>query len=416
MKGIERLLAVAALLSAAGLAASASFAQDLRVTVWTGNKAQLDMLAGFADGFKKTHPDVNIKFETIPAGDYTQKLTFQLAGGNAPDLGWIMEDSAPAFESAGALADLAPTLKATPNYDLADFSAPAMGLWQTGDKVWGIPFSTSPFVLFYNKDLFGKAGLEDPAQLAVKGQWTMDKWREDAKTIKQKTGTWGFEFKDGQGYDTRVMHAIMPPIRAYGGFAWKGNECGFDKPQAVAAMTVLHDMVYKDRSIVPPGDQSDYFAGNAAMTINQISRIPLLAKVNFKWGIAPLPSGPAGASPVIGQAAFVVFSQSKHKDIAMQALAYFTNKANVTTMAKYFPPARKAVLNDPAFVNSNPAIPPAEMKFVADAIANGKVLPSNVHSPQILAAMAPRIDTFWTADADPQKAMDAVCAAVKPLL
>ena len=374
------------------------------------------MFAGFADGFKKTHPDANINFETIPAADYTQKLTFQLAGGNAPDLGWIMEDSAPAFEDAGALVDLGPTLKGMYDYNFADFSAPAMGLWQDGDKVWGIPFSTSPFMLFYNKDLFDKAGLEDPGTLASKGEWTMEKWREAAKTIKEKTGVWGFEFKDGQGYNSRIMHAMMPPIRAYGGYAWKGKECGFDKPEAVAAMTVLHDMVYKDQSIVPPGDQSDYFAGNAAMTINQISRIPLLTKVSFKWGIAPLPSGPAGASPVIGQAAFVVFAQGKNKDLAAQALAYITDKANVATMGKYFPPARKSVLADPAFINSNPTIPPQMMKFVADAIANGKVLPSSVHSPQILAAMAPRVDAFWKADADPQKAMEGVCAAVQPLL
>lgn len=415
MKSITKGLAAAALIGA-GLIATAASAEDLRVTVWTGNAQQLAMFDGFAAAFKKTHPDVNIKFETIPAGDYTQKLTFQLAGGNAPDLGWIMEDSAPAFEDAGALVDLSSTLKDNADYDFADFSQPAMGLWETGDKVWGIPFSTSPFMIYYNKDLFDKAGLEDPGTLAAKGEWTMDAWREDAKTIKDKTGVWGFEFKDGQGYDTRIMHAMMPPIRAYGGFAWNGKECGFNKPEAVAAMTVLHDMVYEDKSIVPPGDQSDFFAGNAAMTINQISRVPNLANASFKWGLAPLPTGPAGASPVIGQAAFVVFAQGKHKDLAAEFLAFVTNKDNVKTMAKYFPPARKSVLADPDFVNGNPAIPADQMKFVADAIANGKVLPSSVHSPQILAAMKPKIDAFWRADADPQKAMDAVCAAIEPLL
>jgi multiple sugar transport system substrate-binding protein len=414
MKTIFSLAAMGGL--ALALSAGAASATDLRVTVWTGSKPQIDMFNAMADGFKKTHPDVNVKFETIPAGDYTQKLTFQLAGGNVPDVAWIMEDSAPAFEQAGLLVDLAPTLEKTEGYDLADFSKPAMGLWQTGDKVWAIPFSTSPFVIYYNKTLFDKAGLPDPGQLADQNQWTMDKWREDAKAIKDKTGTWGFEFKDGQGYDTRMMHAMMPPIRAYGGYAWKDKTCGFDKPEAVAAMTVLHDMVYKDKSTVPPGDQSDFFAGNAGMTINQLSRVPALAKVDFKWGIAPLPTGPAGAAPVIGQAAFAVFSQGKNKDLAVQLLAYLTNKENVATMAKYFPPARKSVLNDPAFVNSNPAVPPAQMKYVADAIANGRVLPSNIHAPQITAAMAPRVDAFWKPDADPQKAMDAVCAAISPLL
>jgi multiple sugar transport system substrate-binding protein len=56
------------------------------------------------------------------------------------------------------------------------------------------------------------------------------------------------------------------------------------------------------------------------------------------------------------------------------------------------------------------------MKYVAEAIANGHVLPSNVNIPQISAAMKPRIDAFWKPDADPQKAMGAVCAAIQQFL
>jgi multiple sugar transport system substrate-binding protein len=414
MKTLIKVLAAAALSTASMVIAA--HAADLRVTVWTGSAPQLAMFASFADGFKKTHPDVNIKFETIPAANYTQKLTFQLAGGNVPDLGWIMEDAAPAFEQAGLLMDLKPTLEKTENYDLADFSQPAMGLWQGDGKIYAIPFSTSPFMIYFNKTLFDKAGLDDPLQLAAKGQWTMEKWREDAKTLKDKTGVWGFEFKDGEGYDSRILHAMMPPIRAYGGYAWQDGQCGFDKPKAVEAMTILHDMVYKDKSIVPPGVQDDFFAGNAAMTINQISRVPNLADAKFKWGIAPLPSGPAGESPVIGQAGFAVFKQGKHPELAAEFLAYMTDKQNVRIMDKYFPPARKSVLQDKQFVEGNPAIPPAQMKYVAEAIANGRVLPSNVNIPQISAAMKPKVDAFWKPDADPKKAMNGVCSAIQQFL
>ncbi|HVW92764.1 MAG TPA: sugar ABC transporter substrate-binding protein [Devosia sp.] len=415
MNTLTRTIAAATML-AGGLLASTAYATDLRVTVWVSAKEQLDMLNGFAAGFKKTHPDVNVTFESIPAANYTQKLTLEIAGGNTPDLGWIMEDSAPTFEQAGVLMDLAPTLKNTPDYDFADFSAPAMGLWQNNGKVYAIPFSTSPFLIYYNKTLFDQARVEDPEQLAAKGEWTMDKFREVAKAIKDATGVYGFEFKDGQGYESRVMHAIMPPIRAYGGDAWVNGQCGLDTDQAVAAMTVLHDMVFKDKSIVPPGDQSDFFAGAAAMTINQISRVPTLKTANFKWGLAPLPTGPAGAAPIIGQAAIAVFASGKNAQIAADFAAYMTNKQNVATMAKFFPPARKSVLADKAFLTSNPAISAAQMQYVADGIANGKVLPSNVKSPQILAAMAPKIDAFWKADADPKQAMQAVCSVVKPLL
>jgi multiple sugar transport system substrate-binding protein len=414
MKAAIKTLAVSAV--ALGLISTSLSAAELRVTVWTGNKAQLDMLNGFGAAFTKTHPDVTVKFETIPAGDYTQKLTFQMAGGNPPDIAWMMEDAAPAFENAGVLMDIGPALKAAEGYDLADFSKAAMGLWSNGDKVYGIPFSTSPSMILYNKTLFDQAKLEDPATLADKGEWNMEKFREVAKTIKEATGKWGFEFKDGQGYETRMMHAVMPPIRVYGGFAWQDKQCGFNKPEAVAAMKQLHDMVFTDKSIVPPGEQGDFFSGNSAMTINQISRAPNLSTAGFEWGIAPLPTGPAGASPVIGQGGLVIFGQGKQTKLAAEFLAFMTNKENTATMAKFFPPARQSVLNDKVFTEGNPIIKPKQMAYVADAIANGRVLPSHEHSPQILAALAPRMDAFWKADADAQKSMDAVCAAIQPLL
>jgi multiple sugar transport system substrate-binding protein len=396
---------------------TAATAQDLRVTVWTGNAAHLEMLNGFAESFTATRPGVSVTFETIPAADYTQRLTFQLAGGNAPDLGWIMEDAAPAFIDAGVLIDVGPALRADADYDFADLSEPALGLWVDGDAVYGVPFSTSPFMTFYNLDLFEAAGLEDPLTLAERGEWTMDKLRETALALRTaNASTWGLEFKDGQGYDSRFMHTMVPAIRAYGGFAWEDNVCGFASDEAVAAMTFLHEMVYQDRSVPPPGEIGDFFSGNAGMTVNQISRASVLATAGFEWGIAPLPTGPAGAAPVIGQAGIGVFTGSSNQELATEFLAHWTNQENVATMAQFFPPARQSVLDGDGFVNSNPLIPAGQMRHVAAAIADGKVLPSHVRAPQIMAAMAPRVDTMWRADADVGRALTAICDAITPQL
>ncbi|MGV8935866.1 MAG: ABC transporter substrate-binding protein [Allorhizobium sp.] len=399
------------------MSTAAVLATDLRMTVWTGSEAHLKMLNGIAESFKKTHPDVNVQFETVPVNDYTQKLTFQVAGGNPPDIAWMMEDAAPAFENANLLMDLGPTLKAAEGYDFADFSQPAMGLWQTGETVHGIPFSTSPFLIYYNKDMFDKAGLEDPQALAAKGEWNMETFQQVSKKLTEANpGKWGFEFKDGEGYASRMTHAFLPPIRAYGGDIWSNKECGFDKPEAVKAVKQLHDMVFKDKSIVPPGEQGDYFSGNSAMTVNQISRASKMAEAGFKWGIAPLPSGPGGESPVIGQAGLVVFAQGKNTEIAAEFVAHMTNKENVAIMAQFFPPARKSVLEADAFINGNKLVAPEMMKYVADAIANGRVHPAHEKAPQILAAMAPRVDALWKADADVDAAIKDICTAIQPLL
>ncbi|NMG39036.1 extracellular solute-binding protein [Chelativorans sp. ZYF759] len=414
MKSVVKSITLSAL--ALGMMSSALAAAELRFTVWTGNQAHLTMLNEIAESFKETHPEVTVRFETIPAGDYTQRLTFQLAGGNPPDAGWMMEDAASTFANAGVLENLAPALNAAEGYDLADFSEPAMGLWRGDDEVWGVPFSTSPFVIFYNKDMFDAAGLDDPLALAARGEWDMDKFQEVAKELTEANDAWGFEFKDGQGYDSRIMHALMPPIRAYGGDVWANQECGFDKPEAIAAVQQLHDMVFTDRSIVPPGENGDFFSGNAAMTINQISRASLMADAGFEWGIAPLPTGPGGEAPVIGQAAIVVFAAGRQKELAAEFVAHMTNEANVAKMAQFFPPARNSVLSSEAFTTSNNLIPAEQMEVVGEAIATGNVLPSHERSPQILAAMRPRVDALWRAEANVEDSLKAVCAAIQPLL
>ncbi len=398
------------------LAGTPVAAEDLRFTLWTGNEAHLKMFNAIADDFKQTHPDVNVIFETIPAADYVQKLTFQLAGDNAPDLGWLGEEPAPTFVDANVLEDIGPALRANADYNFDDFSSQAMGLWVDGEAVYGIPFSTSPFMIYYNKTMFDAAGAEDPLTLSKKGEWTWEKLREVAKQVSEANGKWGFELKDGEGYDSRIMHALMPPIRAYGGYAWQDGECGFDEPEAIAAVTLLHDMIFKDKTIVPPGETGDFFAGDSAMTINQISRASRLTEAGFEWGIAPLPAGPAGEAPVVGQAGVVVFAQGDQKELATEFVAHMTNAKNVETMAQYFPPARQSVLDGTVFTDANPAIPAEQMANVKAAINNGKVLPSHERMPQILAAIKPRSDALMRADADVTKALQDLCAAIQPEL
>ncbi|MBS9721229.1 sugar ABC transporter substrate-binding protein [Tianweitania sp. BSSL-BM11] len=413
MKGILKLAA-----SAIVLMATQASAEDLRVAVYTSSEPHLKLLNQLADKFKASHPDVNVRFETIPVADYTQKLSFQVAGGKAPDVAWMMEDAAPAFIEANILMDLTPVLQAFPDYDLADFTDPAMALWRKGDQVYGVPFSTSPFLIYYNKAMFDKAGLEDPKQLAEKGEWTMAKFQDvSKKLVAANPGKYAFEFKDGEGYASRMTHALLPPIRAYGGDLWEDGKCGMDSPAAVKAVQQIHDMVFKDKTIVPPGTQGDYFSGNSAMTVNQISRASKMAEAGFEWGVAPLPTGPNGEEgPVIGQAGFVVFDASPNKELAAELVAQMTDKEGVAALAQFFPPARRSVLSSDAFLNKNQYLSPQMMGFVADGIEKGRVVAAHEKVPQILAAMKPRVDALWRPDADVAKSLQGVCAAIQPLL
>jgi multiple sugar transport system substrate-binding protein len=386
---------------------------ELRFVTWTGNQAQLDLLGTFAKEFaQKSGKNVTVKFETIAFAEYNTKLALQLQSSTPPDAGWILETSAPAFVEGNLLLDLSAAMKP---YNPADFSEPAMELWKKGGKVYAVPFSTSPFVIFFNRDLIAKAGMASPDELMARGDWSLAKFREIALKVKKATGVYGFQGVDGQAYDARIWHNLIPFIRGFGGDAWLDDgTVMINSEKSIAGVNFFRDMLLVDASVVPPGDQSDFYNGAAAMTVGQLSRVSKLAGVSWKWGMATLPAGPAINSQVIGQAGMGVFAKGRNAALAADLVAYMTSESCVARMAGIWPPARKSVLDSGAFLTSNPAVAPAVMKSViANAINVGNVLPAHKNFTQIDMESKAEFDKLWKASANVKGVMDAVAAIVK---
>lgn len=418
MKIIARFL-IALTLLLLTLAASAQDAVTLRFTVWIpADAAQMETLNAIAAAYSEQNPNVTVQFDFIPFGDYESVLTLQLSGSNPPDAGWLVERSAPTFIGAGVVADLAPVLTADADYDFADFAASAMGLWQEGESIYGIPFSNSPFVFIYNRTLFEEAGVATPDALLADDAWTWEAVAEAADAIEAATDAYGFQSNDAGLYTGNFWITLVPLLRAYGGDAWDAeNVCQFNSEGSVAALTLLHQMIFTDESAVPPGTEVDFFAGGAAMTLGQLSRVARLAEATFEWDIAPLPAGSAGSPAVIGQAAIAVFNNSRNRDRAIDFVKFMTAQSGVAQLARFFPPARSSVIESEAFYAANPLIAPEQIEgVVAQAILNGQVLPAHPNFPSIELTVRPLLDTLWTPDADVQAITDSICGAIQPLL
>ena len=392
---------------------------NLRFTIWSSNAAHLTMLNGFAAAYKTTHPNVTVTFDTIPFADYATKLAVQLAGSNPPDAGWMPESLAVPFLEAGAMSDLGPRVKNDAQYDFADLSKPAMGLYLKGDAVMGIPFSTSPHFVFYNIDLFTKAGIDTPDKMYANKQWTWANLAKAAKTIKDKTNVYGFQSVSAGIYKEYLTQSLAEFTRAWGGDIWdaEGKTCLLNKPESVASIQWYYDMVFKDKSAVPPGEEVDFFSGGAAIRPGYLSEVSRLEKATFKWGVIRLPEGPAGWSSVIGQSSIVAFKASRNQEAVIDFIAFMTNKDNSKTMAQFFPSIRKSVLESPEFLKANPLVPPDMMKdHVVPSIASGKLLPTHSNFEKIRLAITPIFDAMWKPNANVQTSMDKACEAMKPLL
>lgn len=381
---------------------------EIKIATWTANTDQIALLQSFVDEFaEKEGIEIQAQFESIDFGEYNTKLSLELQGSEAPDVFWVLETSAPAFIQSGLLAELDEALA---EYNPDDFSAKAMELWQKDGKTYAVPFSTSPFFILYNADLFAAAGIATPEELAAEGNWNWDTFREASKAVKDATGVWGYQTVDGGGYDVRILHNLCPIIRSYGGDAWTSDgQILINTPESVAAVQLFHDMVYVDGSVVPPGDQSNFFAGAAAMTAAQVSRVSNLSEADFAWGVAPMPAGPMGDVPIIGQAGIGAYSKGDNVEIAKKLVAYMTSESCVARMAGIWPPARKSVLESPDFLASQPLLTEEQMDAaVGSSIETGRVLPSHVMYPQIEVESRIVWDRLWTPNADVQAVLDGV--------
>jgi multiple sugar transport system substrate-binding protein len=55
--------------------ASAQEAVNLRMTIWSANEAHLKLFNDMAAGFKQSHPNVTVTYESLPFETYTTALT-----------------------------------------------------------------------------------------------------------------------------------------------------------------------------------------------------------------------------------------------------------------------------------------------------------------------------------------------------
>ncbi|GGN80732.1 ABC transporter substrate-binding protein [Actinoplanes lobatus] len=143
------------------VAATTSCAANGELTMWErsgGNKDMVDMLVA---AWNTKNPDCKIALTYIPHTEMVGKIAQGIASGQVPDLMGMDLIYAPQFEKAGQLVDLTDRIRAWP--ELATASSGHMTVATYDQRLYGVPLYADVSALFYNKDLFKKAGL-DPAK------------------------------------------------------------------------------------------------------------------------------------------------------------------------------------------------------------------------------------------------------------
>ncbi len=142
-----------------------------------GHEEDLDAIKA---AFEAANPDVKVQIETTPYDDYFTKLQTAVAGGTAGDAFELNYENFVTYSSNGSLAPLK-------NVETASYKPSLLEAFSADGTQYGLPESFSNVVLFYNKDLFAKAGVDEPT-----ADWTWaDEQAAAEKLTDEKAGVWG---------------------------------------------------------------------------------------------------------------------------------------------------------------------------------------------------------------------------------
>ena len=137
-----------------------------------------------ADAFMKEHPEIKIETWNAPWNDYFTKIQSLWASGDAkavPDIAFLWPT--PKYAAEGVLENLDPYIQKS-GYDLNDYWGGLLESAKYQGSVYGLPRDNEVNILYYNKDLFDKAGVKYPDE-----NW---KWRRPAGRGREadREGRW----------------------------------------------------------------------------------------------------------------------------------------------------------------------------------------------------------------------------------
>lgn len=286
----------------------------ITLAAW-GNSSEQKRLKNVLKAFEEKYPSIQVNPNFI-ASQYMDVLKSRLIGGNAADVFYLDAFVAPQLIETGVLQPLDEFIK--PSFHLEDFHDPMLKAFQKDGHIYGIPKDFSTLALFYNKELFAKAGLQEPPK-------TWDELREYSRIITEKTDAYGL----GVAPELARLYFIA---ESHGGEVVKNHLANFASPKVVAALKPLIEQHLQEKTSVSASEVGAEWGGQmfgqqkVAMVIEGPWTIPFLKDTfpDVEYGVTEVPTINGNKGTMAYTVAYVMNKQSKHQEAAWKLISYLT--------------------------------------------------------------------------------------------
>ncbi|MCS5487232.1 sugar ABC transporter substrate-binding protein [Curtobacterium flaccumfaciens pv. beticola] len=325
--GLAAAAAVTLVLTGCSSGSSAGGGQtedSLTWSMWIAGKEDQAAWQKVADTVK-SDDGITLTIQGAPFENYFTKLSTQLSGGSAQCV--VSMQSLRAANYTSSLLPLDELAKQD-GLDLSAFDSTALDGMKVDGKLYGLPYDTGPIMMFYNRDLFKQAGVDEP-----KPGWTVDQFEAAGAALKAKGIT---EF--GSTVSDLNLESM---IYGYNGgrVITEGGKIDATDAKFAEGLDWLGSLVKKGYATQASSDSSqssnDFAAGKVAMyTDGPWSLISQKAKVQFDLGVTTLPSGTSGPSTFAAGSGFGISKQCKYPEQAFKAVQTMTSEKVLTSLAE----------------------------------------------------------------------------------
>ena len=130
------------------------------ITLGYWDKNQKVAMENLKEAYEKSQDKVTVKLQLTPYKEYWNKLEASATGGTAPDVFWVNVLHLDSYLDGQILADITDAVKGS---DINDgFAKVLVNNYVRDGKNYAVPKDFDTNALWYNKELFDKAGVAYP--------------------------------------------------------------------------------------------------------------------------------------------------------------------------------------------------------------------------------------------------------------
>jgi multiple sugar transport system substrate-binding protein len=376
-RGALLLVLGAALLAALpGVAQTPSGSVSFMVFGDTAERAAYEQLV--AD-FTRQHPQIQVALVHVPGqGDYRKRLGVDFAAGTPADIVLLNYRRYAAFAARGVLEPLGPYLERSRVLAEADFYPQALAPFRWQGTLTCIPQNLSSLVVYYNRDLFEKAGVPRPSE-----DWTWDDFLHAARVLTRDTTGRGRIDQYGLGTEVSIFR-VAPFIWQNGGELVDPvhpTRLALDTPRAREAVQWFVELQTRHR-VVPDlveekaeSSERRFLNGRLGMFLNSRRGVPTYRTITgFDWDVAPLPRRHARAG-ILHADAYCMPRASRAKAAAWAFIEYANardGQRRIATTGRTVPSLR-VLAESPAFLD--PAARPRNSRVFLSEVPYIRAVP-----------------------------------------